>query len=179
MEFARVSVLCALRLPAELTMSAKAQLNLDEVGRTLDPEFDPNAAIRRNAMKLIRDRVTRMLAPGNIVTSVMSIKDFVERFPNSPAKLVEDPANNDFTVKVDPIDEAKLLSGLQKTANRITLGLILAALILAASRLISIPTSFTILGYPGLAILFFFAAVGGVVALVLDILFYDEKPAKR
>ena len=37
-----------------------------------------------------------------------------------------------------------------------------------------IETSFRILGYPGLAIIFFLLAAGGGVALMLSILFKDE-----
>ena len=35
-------------------MLGKTLLNLDQVGRTLDPDFDPNASIRRNAAELMR-----------------------------------------------------------------------------------------------------------------------------
>jgi hypothetical protein len=38
------------------------------------------------------------------------------------------------------------------------------------AMLMNVPTSFQILGYPALAIIFFLAAVGGGVALMLDIL---------
>jgi hypothetical protein len=71
------------------------------------------------------------------------------------------------------------MEGLQKIANRITLGLVLAALIIGAAMLMSVPTSFRIMGYPGLAILFFLAAAGGGIMLVLNILFYDEKAKKK
>ena len=47
-----------------------------------------------------------------------------------------------------------MLEGLQKIANRITLGLLLAALIIGAAMLMRVETTFRILGYPGLAMLF-------------------------
>jgi ubiquinone biosynthesis protein len=37
-----------MRLPVEMAMLGRALLALDQVGRTLDPQFDPNASIRRN-----------------------------------------------------------------------------------------------------------------------------------
>ena len=43
-----------IRVPPELTMLGKTLLNLDLVARTLDPDFDPNAAIRRNAADITR-----------------------------------------------------------------------------------------------------------------------------
>ena len=59
-------------------------------------------------------------------------------------------------------------------ANRITVGLILAALIVGAALLMRVDTSFRIWGYPGLAIIFFLAAAGGGIALLINILFYDK-----
>jgi hypothetical protein len=43
----------------------------------------------------------------------------------------------------------------QKVANRTTLGLPLAALIIGAAMLVRVETSFRIMGYPGLAIISF------------------------
>ena len=70
------------------------------------------------------------------------------------------------------------MEGIQKIANRITLGLVLAALIVGAAMLMDVPTSFRILGYPGLAIIFFIAAATGGLLLIFNILFYDEKAKK-
>ena len=36
-------------MPPELALLGKTLLNLDEIGRVLDPEFDVNASMRRNA----------------------------------------------------------------------------------------------------------------------------------
>ena len=70
------------------------------------------------------------------------------------------------------------MEGMQKVANRISLGLILAALIVGAALMMDVPTSFELFGYPGLAILLFLAAAAGGVALVVTILVNDIR-AKR
>jgi hypothetical protein len=63
-------------------------------------------------------------------------------------------------------------------ANRITLGLVLAALIVGAAMLMRVETSFRILGYPGLAILCFLAAAGGGLWLAFTILSGDQTPRR-
>jgi ubiquinone biosynthesis protein len=71
------------------------------------------------------------------------------------------------------------MEGLQKVANRITMGLVLAALIIGASLLMRIETPFRIFGYPGLAtLLFIFAAAGGCWLLV-SIVSQDRKTEKK
>jgi ABC-type polysaccharide/polyol phosphate export permease len=66
------------------------------------------------------------------------------------------------------------MEGMQKIANRITVGLVIAALIIGAALLMRVPTSWTILGYPGLAMLFFVAAFIAGVLIVYNIMFRDE-----
>ena len=178
LEVTKVSGECGIRLPPELTMLGKTLLNLDQVGSTLDPAFDPNAAIRRYGSELLRQRLTKSMSPGNLFSSVLEVKDFAEKLPGRVNKILDSIANNEIEVKVDAIDEGMLMEGLQKIANRITLGLVLAALIVGAAMLMNVPTSFRILGYPGLAIIFFIAAATGGILLVLNILFYDEKAKK-
>ena len=77
-------------------------------------------------------------------------------------------------ISVDAIDEKTLMVGFQKVANRITVGLIIAALIVGAAMMMRVETTFRIWGYPGLAILLFLAAAGGGVILLINILFYDK-----
>jgi hypothetical protein len=71
------------------------------------------------------------------------------------------------------------MEGMQKVANRITLGLILAALIVGAALLMKVETSFQLFGYPGLAILLFLAAAAGATALAVSILMTDITAARK
>jgi hypothetical protein len=56
--------------------------------------------------------------------------------------------------------------------------LVLAALIVAAALMMRVETKFRLFGYPGFAMLFFLAATGGVVALVVSILSSDRREKK-
>jgi ubiquinone biosynthesis protein len=174
LELGRVAGDAGLRLPTELTLLGKTLLNLDQIAGLLDPTFNPTASIRRNAAAIMRARLVKSASPGNLFSSILEMKDFVERLPTRVNRILDAVANNQIAVKVDALDETRLMAGFQKVANRITLGLLLAALILGAAQLMRIETSFRILGYPGLAIIFFLLAAGGGVALMLTILFKDE-----
>ena len=163
-----------IRVPPELTMLGKTLLNLDQVGRALEPEFDPNASIRRNAAEILQSRLVKSLSPGNLFGGILEIKDLLQRMPARVNKFMDALANNQLKISVDAIDEKKLMIGFQKVANRITVGLIVASLIVGAALIMRVPTSFRIWGYPGLAILFFLAAAGAGVVLLINILFYDR-----
>src|SRR5205823_1504171 len=112
---------CGAVGPAELALLGKTLLNLDAVGRTLDPEFNPNSAINRNAAEIMRQRITKSLSPSNIFSAVLEGSEFLQHLPSRMNKVLERVADNKLELKVNAIDEVKLMDGLQKIANRITL----------------------------------------------------------
>ena len=57
-----------LYVPSELVLLGKTLLQLDEVGRILDPEFDTSASIRRNAAHIISTRMIRETTQGGLAT---------------------------------------------------------------------------------------------------------------
>jgi ubiquinone biosynthesis protein len=179
LEITRISGETGFRLPPEFTLIAKTLLNLDQIVHTLDPAFDPNASIRQNATEIMRERIMKSLSAGNLYNTLLEAKGLLEKLPGRLNKFLDAVANNEMSIKVDAIDETKLMEGFQKIANRITAGLIIAALIVGAAMLMRIETKFTIFGYPGLAMIFFFIAAGVGLWLVFHMLFKDEESEKK
>jgi predicted unusual protein kinase regulating ubiquinone biosynthesis (AarF/ABC1/UbiB family) len=167
------------RMPREMTMIGKTLLNIDEVARRLDPDFDPNASIRKHAAAIANQRMLADFSPGKLMTGLLEMKKLAETLPRRLNQVIEAVAENRLRVKVDAIDEVMLLEGMQKIANRITVGVMIAAMIIGAAMLMRIDTHFKILGYPGLAILFFLAAAFAAIFLMGDIFFHDYKSAKE
>ncbi len=160
-------------------MISKTMMNLDRVVYVLDPTFDPNAVIRDEASNILTRHVMHSLEPASVLTRAIEVKEFVERLPTRVNKILDAVGNNELKLNVDAIDEKVVLDGLQKIANRITLGLILAALIVGAALMMRVETSFHILGYPGLPTIFFLLAALAGLVLIASIVFYDEKPKKK
>jgi ubiquinone biosynthesis protein len=174
LQMAYISGQTGVKIPQEMTMLGKTLLNLDQVGRTLAPHFDPNGCIKRHTLELTRQTVMNSLSPGNFFNNMIEVKHFLENLPARFNKILDTIARNQLKIKVDAIDEVELIQGLQKIANRITLGLIISALIIGAAMLMRVETNFKILGYPGLAIIFFLAAALSGLFLVGSILFHDR-----
>jgi predicted unusual protein kinase regulating ubiquinone biosynthesis (AarF/ABC1/UbiB family) len=179
LEITKISADCWIRMPPEFTMVAKALLNLDRIVFTLDPTFDPNAVIRERATEILQRNIIKSMSPGNLLTGVVEVKEFAEKLPIRVNRILDAIGNNELKIKVDAIDEKVVLDGLQKVANRITMGLVVAALIVGAAMLMRVETNFKILGYPGLAMIFFLLAAAAGLILLFNILFYDEKPGPK
>ena len=69
----KVSGQNGVRMPPELAMIGKTLLNLDEIGVTLAPRFDPNAAIRRHAAEITEQQVARDFSFGSVFSAASRI----------------------------------------------------------------------------------------------------------
>lgn len=170
----RLALSTHIKLPVEINILGKILLNLDQIVAMLDPEFDLRAAIQRNVHEIMRKKMISELKPENFFSTLIESKHFLEKMPERMNQITENLANNEFKIKIDAIDEKRVTDGFQKVANRITLGLIIASMIVGASMLMQVPSDFTIFGYPGLAMLFFLLAAVGAIVLSYVIIFRDE-----
>ena len=175
MEMVRIAARCGVRPSPDLTMLGKTLLNLDEATRLLAPDLQPNAIIEQHASRLMQRHLLRSVSPGNLFNTALELNEFVQRLPGRMNTIFERMTDSQFEVKVHAFDEERLMSNLQKIANRITLGLVVAALIVGAALLARVPTDFKIVGYPGLALILFLGAAAVGFTLVVNILITDRR----
>ena len=168
-----------LYVPSELTLLGKTLLQLDQIGKILNPTFDPNDAIRRNAAEIMTQRMRRQATQGSMLNSILEVRDFLTGLPVRLNKIMDAVGNSQLEVKVRAVDAGLVMEGFQKIANRIASGIILAALIIGASLLMQVNTRFQLFGYPGLAILCFLAAAAGGFWLVMGIFIQDHKDRNK
>jgi len=178
LEMSRSGAEHGLKIPPEMALLGKTLLHLDEVGRVLDQNFDVNASLRRNASSVMQKRMLKSATPANIFSAAMDVREFAERLPGRVNKILDSLAANDMRFKVEVIDQGSIIEGLQKVANRIALGLVLAALIVGAAMLMRVPTSLTIFGYPWIAMLLFLAAAAGGFWMAWTILAGDVRKTR-
>jgi predicted unusual protein kinase regulating ubiquinone biosynthesis (AarF/ABC1/UbiB family) len=173
LEVFRAAAENGIRLPAEMAMLGRALLALDQVGRTLDPSFDPNASIQRNVSGLMQQRMLKSLSPQRMFANLLEMNELVQKLPGRLNRVLDQTVQGGLTMNVRVDEEVWLMEGMQKIANRLTTGLILAALIVGAAMMMRVQTRFTIWGYPGIAMLFFLAAALLGIWLVVSILRAD------
>jgi predicted unusual protein kinase regulating ubiquinone biosynthesis (AarF/ABC1/UbiB family) len=181
-ELTQVAAGAGLRLPSELTMLGKALLNLDEVARTLDPDFDPNAAVQREAAELLRKKVLQTASTGNVMAAAMEAKEFAERLPGRINQVMDALAEGKLTLNVQGIDEQELMRGIQKLANRVAAAVVVASLVIGAALIMRIDTDAQLFGYPALAIVLFLVAAAFGLWILVGIQLSDlpqHRPRRR
>jgi ubiquinone biosynthesis protein len=175
----RTACECGLYVPSELTLLGKTLLQLDQVGKVLDPRFDPNDAIRRHAGALVSQGIGHGTTHASMLGSVLELRHFLGGLPSRVNRIMDSVANAELELKVRVVDANAMVEGFQKIANRITTGIVVAALIVGAALLMRVETTFRLFGYPGFAILCFLAAAAGGCWLLIAIFVQDRKKRKK
>lgn len=168
-----------IHIPVEFNILGKILLNMDQIVAYLTPEYDMHNAVKQYVHHLMQKRMKDHLKPGNLMELFLEMKELTESLPFRLNKFTENLAENRIKVKVDTIDEQRFTDAFQKVANRITAGLIIAALIVGAAMLVRVPSAWSIWGYPAFAFfLFIIAAIIGLY-LLYQILFKDKGERKH
>ncbi|MDQ8203977.1 AarF/ABC1/UbiB kinase family protein [Pelagicoccus sp. SDUM812003] len=174
MEVMRICAEYGLRIPREISMLGKTLLNLDRIGQSLAMDFNPRDCISKNLNSIARSRSFETLKRGSAISLLLEFKELVAKSPQRLNDLLAILSENRLRLDVDAVDEAALIQGFQKIANRIALGAIIGALIVGASLMMDIDSSFTVWGYPGFPMLLFLVSGFFGLLFILSILRHDE-----
>jgi predicted unusual protein kinase regulating ubiquinone biosynthesis (AarF/ABC1/UbiB family) len=136
-----------LKLPAELTLLAKALFNLDAVTRALDPNFNPTQSIREYTSEIANKRAQRDMSPRRLFQIAAETSDLVRALPHRLDLLTQKLVSDDFAVRVDTPQLGSLLLGLEKVANRIFTGLVLGGLLVASGLLMQYQRRLGMVGF--------------------------------
>jgi ubiquinone biosynthesis protein len=164
-----------LKAPSELTMLAKTLLHLDAITRKLDPDYDPSRVIRDYAEQLISQKLAQKFAPRNFYPALLDLNQLVLDFPHRAREIIDLAATGRLSLGIKMTQAEEFLGGMHKIANRITVGVVIAALLISSSLIMRVPSTFTIFGYPGLAMLGYLLASAAGFYLVLSTMARDRK----
>jgi predicted unusual protein kinase regulating ubiquinone biosynthesis (AarF/ABC1/UbiB family) len=168
-----------LKAPPELTMLAKTLLHLDGITRRLDPDIDPQKVIREYGEELMTQKLRQKFNPRNFYPALLDLNQLILDLPHRVREIIDLTASGRLSLGVKLTQAQEFLAGIHKIANRITVGLVIAALLVASSLIMKVPSRFHVLGYPTLAIIgYFLASVAGFY-LIGSTLYHDRKDRER
>jgi ubiquinone biosynthesis protein len=179
LELVRLATACGLRTPPEMSLLGKTLLNLEQVARALDPELDVKRVVEGHLESVMRGRLRRSFSPANLASEAMELQALLREAPRKVSDLLSLLADNRMQVKLTGLEESHLLESLHKIANRISAGVITAALIVGAAMLMRVETDMRLLGYPAIALVLFVIAAALGVGIVASALLGDRKPRPR
>ena len=168
---------CGVRTPPELSVLGRALLNLEAVCQLLDPGFDPRPVVEGHLQGLVAERMRQGFSLQALGADLLELQSLVREAPAKLGHVLNLLADNRLQLKLTGLEESRLLENLQKIANRITAGLVTAALIVASAMLAESgrPRVFGL----ALAEVLFVVAAGLGIALVGSALWSDRRRGPR
>lgn len=156
-----------ISLPPDLSMLFKVFITLEGLGRQLDPEFDMVATASPFLKKAIFSRYKPEAIARRGIRNLSSIIDVFGSLPQDVRRLIRAAKRGSLRVNIDITRLEKFGRQLDKSASRITVGLITSALIVGSSIVMTVSGGPTLMGLPLFGFLGFLAAgIGGIWILV-------------
>ena len=163
-----------LFLPNPVVVLGKTLMNLEAVVAKLDPDFNPAEVVEREGAKLLQRHSKDRLTLATAMQTLLDSADLAQALPDRVNRFTKRLADEGLTLKVEGVNPEPLEVAFQKVANRISSGLIIAALIIGASLLMDVDSKYRLLGYPALALVFFILAAFAGLSLLWVIFFRDK-----
>ncbi|MEO6925260.1 MAG: AarF/UbiB family protein [Rhodanobacter sp.] len=167
LELARVGAMCGLRPPPEMGILGKTLLNLEAVTTALDPDMDVRALVEQHLQQVMRQQALSSMSPANLASEWLDMQELARHTPQHMAAILRTLAENRLRVRIDGLEESRMMESIQKIANRVATGVIVAALVVAAALTARIDGGGRVFGLPYLSVLFLgIAALLGLSLLV-------------
>jgi len=160
-----------LKAPSELAMLAKTLLNLDSITQKLDPDYDPQQVIRDYAEQLMSQKLAQKFSPRNFYPALLDLNQLVLDLPHRTREIIDLTAAGRLSFGIKLTQAEEFLSGIHKIANRITVGVVIAALLVSSSLMMRIRPTLALVGYV--------LASAAAFYLVFSVLFRDRKDREK
>ncbi len=163
-----------IQIAPEMALLAKTLFNLEPICRLLDPDMDPVRTTREMASRLLEEQIHRDVSAERLVGAILELRSLVNDVPPSFRRVLTRLANNELRIEIELGRAEQMHSAVRQVADRITLGLITAALILGSAELLNLDAGIKIYGYPLFALIGFLLAAGLGIYVVAKILLPDR-----
>ncbi|MBL0726625.1 AarF/ABC1/UbiB kinase family protein [Piscinibacter sp. HJYY11] len=158
-----------LSLPSDLALLIKAFISTEGMGRGLDPDFHMAA----EALPLLRRALRARYHPKAVMRrgwqALSRMAGLLGAVPDDLARLLRHVRHGGVQVHIDVHHLDRVGDQLDRAASRLTVGLVVAALIVGSSIVMTVRGGPMLLGLPAFGLLGFVGACAGAVWLLRSI----------
>ncbi len=158
-----------LALPSDLALLIKAFITLEGLGRGLDPDFH----MAQEALPLLRKVMRAQYRPKVLAQKawrhLRRSLGLLEKLPHDLSRLMRNARRGRLNIHLDIVHLRRVGDQLTQAANRISMALVIAALIVGSSIVMTVAGGPSLFGLPAFGFLGFCGAVLGGLWLVRSI----------
>ena len=158
-----------LALPADLALLIKAFISLEGMGRGLDPGFHMAGEALPMLRQVLRARYKPKALGKRAWQTLRGALAMAERLPQDVSRAMRNLRRGRMQLHIDLAHLKRVGDQLDRAANRLSLALVIAALIIGSSIVMTVQAGPTLFGLPAFGFLGFSGAVLGGVWLIRSI----------
>lgn len=153
-----------IKFHPDLLLLAKAFMTIESMGRRLDPDFDMTLHLRPLMENEIRDRLSPKSAFKELFGNVNSYMNLIRSLPKDIKEILNRINRDKFKIDLEHRGLDRFINELDKSINRLSSSLIIAALIIGSSIVMQTGKGPLLLGFPLFAFMGY--SIAGLVGLV-------------
>jgi len=158
LDYIRLAARHDIRLPRDLLLFDKCIIELEGLGRLLHPDIDIIKESQPYATRLY----VESMSPGTVIKdaarALSDYRDLAERFPIEAARILKKIDEGKIGIEFKHRGLEEFMGEMDRSSNRLTFAIIIAALIVGSSLVIAAEAAPTIFGLPALGVLGFIIA---------------------
>ncbi len=141
----------------------KALITIEGVGKQLDPDFNAAEEIRPFVLRFYKNSRSFGALLGKVGEIPKDVSDFVTEFPDDIKFLIEKLKNGNFKMEFEHVGLEALEQAIEKSFNRLSVAIIISAVLIGSSLLSFAKMPPLVLGIP------VFGLIGFTIALLMGI----------
>lgn len=157
-------------LPRDLMMVIRTLSMIDDVGRSLKPDFNTTEMVKPYALKLLLNTAKPKRLLSKSTAAIMDVEHLSKKLPESMLNFFSVVEDGHLNVALDSEEVDRISALTSRIVNEIVLAIITAALLVGSSLIMDIHAGIHVFGYSILGFIgFTFSAIVGIVLIVMII----------
>lgn len=152
MEFINILSHYRIKFPSNLMLLSRALIAMEGQGKELNPQFNMVEQLKPFAKKIIKNRCS----PGNLAKeATRTLQDYYslgQSLPRDIKEFLNRINRNKFKIDLEHRGLERLITDLEKSTNRISFSMVIAALIIGSSVVMQSDKGPMIMGFPVLGL---------------------------
>ncbi|MCP5284631.1 MAG: ubiquinone biosynthesis protein UbiB [Burkholderiaceae bacterium] len=159
----------SLKLPGDLALLIKAFVSLESMGRGLDPDFHVAQEALPLLQRVLRARYKPKALGQRAWQAALKLASTAEKLPHDVSRLLRRARHGQLRVGLELAHLQRVGDQLDRAATRLSMAIVIAALIIGSSIVMTVGGGPTLFGLPAFGFLGFVGAAGGAIWLVRSI----------
>ena len=153
MEFIEIITLYNIRIQSDLMLLIKSLVLIEGMGRNLDPGFNMVEHLRPAITRALRRKYSARRISRDINAILLSYLNLARNIPRDLKEIINRINNNKFKINLEHRGLDRFTAEFDRSVNRLSLSMILAAMIIGSSIIMQTDKGPKLMGFPALAFL--------------------------